>query len=78
MASPAVIIEIFQTFNKQQHLLGHVMLGSVATAMYTIMLGSLQVSASFYGATDYNGGLFGVIVTFIMNLFILIVTIAGA
>jgi hypothetical protein len=54
------------------------MLGSIATAIYTIMLGSLQVSASFYGATDYNGDLFGVIVTFIMNVFILIVTIAGA
>ncbi len=72
------VTEIFQAFQKQQHLLGYVMLGSVATVIYTIMLGSLQVSASFYGATDFNGDLSGVLVTLIMNLFILIVSIAGA
>jgi hypothetical protein len=42
------------------------------------MLGSLQVSASFYGATDFDGDLSGVVVTFIMNLFILVVTVAAA
>lgn len=41
------------------------------------MLGSLQVSASFYGATNYNGDLAGMIITFLINLFILIVTLAA-
>jgi hypothetical protein len=42
------------------------------------MLGSLQVSASFYGAADFKGDLAGVITTCVINLFILVVTCTGA
>lgn len=72
------IIEIFRAFLKQQHLLGYVLLGTVAATIYTIMLGSLQSSAGFYGATDFEGDLASVIVTLVMNWFILIVTAAAA
>ena len=52
------------------------MLASLATVVYTIMLGSLQVSASYYGSTTFSADLTGVAVVFSMNLFILLVSLA--
>ena len=54
------------------------MLASLATIIYTIMIGSLQASAGFYGATDVQGDLASVILALVMNLFILVVSIAVA
>lgn len=72
------IVEAFIAFHNKEHLLGYVMLASLATIIYTIMIGSLQASAGFYGATDMQGDLASVIVALVMNLFILVVSIAVA
>ncbi|MCJ1394522.1 hypothetical protein MMC18_007401 [Xylographa bjoerkii] len=71
------ILEIFAAFRKGHHLLGYVMLASLATVVYTIILGSLQVSASFYGATSFMDDLGDVVIAFSMNLVILAVSVAA-
>ena len=70
------VLEIVYAFDRGQHLLGYVMLASLATVVYTILLGSLQVSASYYGSTTFSADLAGVATVFSMNMFILLVSLA--
>ncbi|RDW91841.1 hypothetical protein BP5796_01235 [Coleophoma crateriformis] len=68
------VIEIFQAFSKSYHLLGYVLFGSFCSIVYTIMLGSLQVSAGFYGATTFHADLDGVITVLVMNMVLFLVS----
>lgn len=70
------IFEVFSAFANGHSLLGYVFLASLATAGYTVLLGSLQVSASFYGATTYAADLACAISASILNLLILLVSVA--
>ena len=69
-------VEIFSAFAKGHCLLGYVLLASLATAGYTILLGALQVSTSFYGATTFPADLASAIAAAFLNLFILLVSVA--
>lgn len=55
------VLDIFQAFYHRRIFLGLTLIGTISTIAYTIMLGSLQVSASFYGATTFHADLDGVI-----------------
>ena len=70
------IVELFSTFANGHSLLGYVMLTSSATALYTVLLGALQVSASFYGATTFASDLVCAIATLFLNAWFLLVSVA--
>jgi hypothetical protein len=72
------ILEVVIAFARRNHLLGYVMLASLATALYTIVLGSLQVSATFYGATSFAADRAGAVVTLLLNIFLLLVSLTVA
>ena len=69
------VVEIFAAFANGHSLLGYTMLTSPATALYTVLLGALQVSASFYGATTFANDLICAIACLILNLYLLLVTL---
>ena len=52
------------------------MLTSSATALYTVLLGELQVSASFYGAITFASDLACAIATLFLNACLLLVSVA--
>ena len=70
------IVEICSTFANGHSLLGYVMLTSSATALYTVLLGALQVSASFYGATTFASDMVCAIATLFLNACFLLVSVA--
>ena len=70
------IVEVFSAFANGHSLLGCVMLTSSATALYTVLLGALQVSASFYGATTFASDLACAIATLFLNACFLLVSVA--
>ncbi|MCJ1251214.1 hypothetical protein MMC30_008445 [Trapelia coarctata] len=72
------VAEVFSAFHRGQHLLDYVLLASFTSYIYTVMLGSLQVSASYCGSTTYGGDLAGVIIVLATNSFILAVSLAIA
>lgn len=67
--------DVVQAFHSHHHFLGYILFGSIGTIVYTIMLGSLQVSASFYGATTFAADTDGVIVVMVLNAYLLIVSL---
>lgn len=65
---------MFQAFYHGRVFLGLTLLGTVLTIGYTIMLGTLQVSASFYGATTFHADLDGVIAVVALNSYLLLLS----
>ena len=57
-------------------LLAIIMLTSLLTALYTVLLGALQVSASFYGATTFASDLACAVATLGLNAWFLVVSAA--
>ena len=57
-------------------LLATVMLTSLLTALYTVLLGALQVSASFYGATTFASDLACAVATLALNAWFLVISAA--
>ena len=66
---------MIRAFESGHHLLGYVLLASMATIAYTIMLGSLQASASFYGATTFGSNFAGVVLVSFFNSVVLGVSV---
>lgn len=71
------IIDVIQAFSHGRIFLGLTLLGTVLTIVYTIMLGSLQVSASFYGATTFHADLDGVIAVAALNAYALLLSLSA-
>lgn len=68
------IIDVFRAFHHGRIFLGLTLIGTVLTIGYTIMLGTLQVSASFYGATTFHADLDGVIAVVALNSYLLLLS----
>lgn len=68
------IVDVFQAFYHGRVFLGLTLVGTVLTIGYTIMLGTLQVSASFYGATTFHADLDGVIAVVALNSYLLLLS----
>lgn len=68
------IVDVFQAFYHGRVFLGFTLVGTVLTIGYTIMLGTLQVSASFYGATTFHADLDGVIAVVALNSYLLLLS----
>ncbi|KAL9631055.1 MAG: hypothetical protein Q9164_006098 [Protoblastenia rupestris] len=75
-SSPKPFLEIFLAFTRGHVLLAIVMLTSLLTALYTVLLGALQVSASFYGATTFTSDLACAVATLGLNAWFLVVSAA--
>ena len=72
------VVEVFTAFGNGHFLLGCIMLNSLATALYTVLLGALQVSASYYGATTFASDLTCAIATLFLNCYFLLISMAVA
>ena len=68
--------EILVAYWNSHYLLCFVLLGSLAAAVYTVFLGSLQLSSSDYGATSFNSDLTAATASTILIAFILLVNLA--
>ncbi|KAI4158706.1 MAG: hypothetical protein LQ342_007227 [Letrouitia transgressa] len=75
-SSSRPILEIFLALAHGHTLLATVMLTSYVAALYTILLGALQVSASFYGATTFASDLACAIATLALNAWFWITSVA--
>ncbi|KAL9043703.1 MAG: hypothetical protein Q9214_003116 [Letrouitia sp. 1 TL-2023] len=75
-SSPRPILEVFLALAHGYTLLATVMLTSFLAALYTVLLGALQVSASFYGATTFASDLACAIATLALNAWFLITSVA--
>ncbi|KAL9608073.1 MAG: hypothetical protein Q9167_007073 [Letrouitia subvulpina] len=75
-SSSRSILEIFLALEHGHTLLATVMLTSFLAALYTVLLGALQVSASFYGATTFASDLACAIATLALNTWFLITSVA--
>ncbi|KAB2573030.1 hypothetical protein DBV05_g8288 [Lasiodiplodia theobromae] len=70
-------VDIAQAFRHGHVFLVFTLIGTVVSIAYTIMLGSLQVSASFYGATTYTADVDGVIAIVAFNAYLLAISMAA-
>lgn len=68
------VLDVVQAFIHRRWFLGLTFLGTVLTYGYTTMLGSLQVSASFYGATTYHADKDGVMTVLALNAYLLLLS----
>ena len=71
------IHEVFVAYRNGHYLLCSVLLGSLAMAVYTIFLGLLQVSSSYYGATSFDSDLTAARASTILIAFVLLVNLAA-
>ncbi|KAI3391522.1 hypothetical protein diail_7184 [Diaporthe ilicicola] len=71
------VLDVVQAFLHRRWFLGLTFLGTVLTYGYTIMLGSLQVSASFYGATTYHADKDGVMAVLALNSYLLLLSLCA-
>ena len=70
------IYEILIAYQNKDYFVCLVFLATWATITYTIFLGSLQLSASFYGATSFNSDYTAVKASTILIAFVLVVNVA--
>lgn len=68
--------EILVAYCNGHYLLCFILLGSLATVVYTIFLGSLQLSSSYYGATSFNSDLTAATASTFLIAFILLSNLA--
>lgn len=71
------ILDIFQAFRCGRIFLGLTLVGTVGTIGFTIMLGSLQVSASFYGSTTFHADMDGVISVLALNAYLFLISFSA-
>ena len=65
------MIDVFQAVNHGRNYLAFTLFGTIVSIAYTIFLGSLQVSASFFGATTFQADFIGVVVVIVLNSYLL-------
>ena len=70
--------EVVVAFRDEQYLLGMNHLATLAAVVYTIFLGSLQLSSSYYGGTTFDSDLLSATVCTMFASFILAVHLALA
>jgi hypothetical protein len=70
------VYEIFVAHRNDHYLLCLVLSGSLATAVYTIFLGSLQLSSSYYGASSFDTDLAAATASTSLILFNVLVNLA--
>lgn len=72
-----LVHEVFVAYRNGHYLLCFVMLGSLVMAVYTIFVGSLQLSSSYYGVTSFDSDLTAARASTLLIAFVLLVNLAA-